>query len=214
MRMDPIFKRQLARLEYMDPEVWLRKIMPTVEGILQRPETVKHLTAREKNAFLQKHQAGFLGLLVKRNTELLDVQISLAFGEIADSDCVLRAVDPIKGTAYKLVQLKQLPSHAVNADAHLQALIDRLKGKYHDAANLIVAIWVNRDIKLRFEELDFTGLDIEQLWFFGDAVSGELTLDGGHVAHLISGARWASRLKGFDLQIRRVRFRRLVDLRA
>lgn len=208
--MDPIFQRQLAQFEYVDPEDLLRGIMPEVEGILQRPETVQHLSARERGFILERHQAGFLALLVKRIAERANVEVKVAFKQAADFDCVFRAVDPIKGTAYKLVQLKQLPSHQVNAEADLQALIERLKGKYHDTANLIVGIWINRDIKLLFEELDFAGLAIEQLWFFGDAVSGELTLDGGQVADLVAGVRLSSRLKGIDLKVGPVRFKRRV----
>ncbi len=206
--MDQIFERQLARLDYVDPEDLLRDIMPTVVAILQQPDTMKHLSAREKTTYLEKHQAGFLGLLTKRNVEGMDVQISVAFKEAADFDCVLRAIDHVKGVSHKLVQLKQLPSHEVNPRADLQTLVNRLKVKYGASRDLIVAIWINRDINLVFEELDFTGLKIEQLWFFGDAISGELTLDGGLVIDLISGMRWASRLKGFDLELRPVRFNR------
>jgi len=205
--MDAIYQRQLARLDFVDPEELLRENMPLVEGILQKPETVQHLSRREKNAILEKHQAGYLPLLMKRNSERQGVEVKVAFKEAADFDCVLRAVDPAKGTAYKPIQLKHLPSEEVSPDATLQRLIDGFKAKYRDPENLVVAIWINRNIKLIFEELDFTGLTVEQLWFFGDAVSGDLTLDGGQVSDLAVGVRWSSRLRGLELEIRPVRFR-------
>jgi hypothetical protein len=124
--------------------------------------------------------------------------VKVAFHEAADFDCVLRAIDPERGTVYKPVQLKQLPSHQVNAEADLQRLIDQLKVKYRDPENLMVAIWINRDGNLIFEKLDFEGLNIEQLWFFGDAVSGELTLDGGQISDLLSGLRHSSKRVGLE----------------
>lgn len=89
--MDAIFQRQVARLNYVDPEELLREIMPTVMAILRHPETVTHLSDREKGAFLQKHQAGFLALLTKRHAEGQSVEVKLAYQEIADFDCVLRS---------------------------------------------------------------------------------------------------------------------------
>ena len=207
--MDRVFKRQLERLKYIEPEDLLGPIVPLVEGILQKPETVQHLSAREKSALLEKHQAGYLALLMKRNSERLGVQVRVAYGEIGDCDAVIRAVAPQRPVSYKLVQLKQLPSEEVCAHIKLQAIIDGLRGKYRDPDNLVVAVWINRNIRLDFAELDFSGLEIEQLWFFGDAVSGELVLQGGQIADLAGGWRWVSRLRGVDLDIRPIPFKPL-----
>src|SRR5437764_13726041 len=113
-----------------------------------------------------------------------------AFKESADFDCVVRAVHPRRPIAYKLIQLKHLPAEQVCADITLQEVIDGFRKKYRDPHNLIVAVWINRNIELVFEELDFSGLEIEQLWFFGAAVNGDLTLDGGQVRDLVKGWRW------------------------
>lgn len=207
--MDKIFQKQLEALNYMAPEELLREVMPLVEGILQKPETVRHLSQRERNAILEKHQAGYLALLTRRNCERLGVKIEVACKEIADCDSVIRAVDSVRGTVYKPVQLKQLPPEKTSPDATLQGIIDRLKAKYRDPSNLIVAVWINRGIKFSFEDLDFAGLNIEQLWFFGDAATGDLTLDGGQIRDLIKGCRWSSRLKGSNLKIDSVRFKPL-----
>ncbi len=207
--MDRIFQRQLAALDYVDPEDLLREIRPSVVGILQKPETVKHLSQAEKNVILEKHQAGYLALLSKRHSEGFGVDVKVAYGEIADCDCVIRAVDPVRGTVYKLTQLKQLPPEEVNPSATLQRLMDGFKAQYRDPNNLIVAVWINRNSKVSFEELDFTGVGVEQLWFFGDSVTGDLTLDGGQVADLLLGLRWSSRLNGLELQIQPMRFRPL-----
>jgi hypothetical protein len=207
--MDAIYQRQLARLNYVNPEDLLREIMPTVVAILQRPETVQHLSRREQNALLEKHQAGFLGLFTKRIAERVNVEVKVAFKEEADFDCVLRAIAPGMPISYKPVQLKQLPSHETNAGATLQDLIEGLKRTYPASTDLVVGVWINRNVNLLFEELDFTGLRIEQLWFFADAIWGELTLDGGFVSELVNGLRWWSALTGPDLRGGRARFRPL-----
>ena len=207
--VDAIYQRQLARLNYVEPADLLREVMPAVVAILQRPETVSHLSDREKGALLQKHQAGFLAMMTKRIAKGTNVEVSVAYAEGADYDCVLRGIAPGMPVAYKPVQLKQLPSHETNAGATLQGLVEGLKRKYPTSTDLIAGIWINRDVNLVFDELDFTGLHIEQLWFFGDATSGEVTLDGGFVSDLINGLRWWSVLDGPDLRGGQVRFRPL-----
>src|ERR1035438_3157099 len=105
--------------------------------------------------------------------------ITVRFVEYQDFDCVIRAVIEGHAPIYKRVQLKQFASH--EQSENLQVLIDKLKSKYPTSSDLAVAIWVNRDINLEFENLDFRGLRLDQLWFFGVSTLGDLRLDGGPV---------------------------------
>jgi hypothetical protein len=193
--VDPILHRQLASLTYVEPEQLLRSIMPLVIAILQKPQTVTHLAPRQKKEYLEKHQAAFLTFMWKHIAGPL-AKVTVCVKEAVDFDCVIKGVMASGETVYKPVQLKQLPSHEVNPNADLQATIDRLKKQYASSTDLVVGIWLNRDINLDFARLDFSGLRIEQLWFFGDSVSGELALDGGVVADLISGVRWSGVMVG------------------
>ena len=193
--VDPIRHRQLAALTYVEPEELLRRIGPLVVAILQKPETVTHLTPRQKKQHLEQHQAAFLTFMWKHIAGPL-AKVTVCVKEADDFDCVIKGVMASGETVYKPVQLKQLPSHAVNPSADLQTTIDRLKKKYASSTDLVVGIWINRDINLDFARLDFNGLRIEQLWFFGDSVSGKVTLDGGAVTDLISGGGWSSAMVG------------------
>jgi hypothetical protein len=204
--VDPILYRQLASLTYVEPEELLRSIMPLVVATLQKPETVTHLTPRQKKEYLEKHQAAFLAFMWKHIAAPL-AEVTVCVKEAVDFDCVIKGVMASGETVYKPVQLKQLPSHEVNLNADLQTTIDRLKKKYASSTDLVVGIWLNRDINLDFARLDFSGLRIEQLWLFGDSVSGEITLDGGVVADLISRVRWSGVMMGGAPTIRRLRFR-------
>src|SRR6266850_7810493 len=59
--MNAIQKRRLAKLNYVQPEVLLSSIMPT---ILQ-PEVLNRLPKEEKKQIIEKHQAGFLSFMAK-----------------------------------------------------------------------------------------------------------------------------------------------------
>ena len=54
----------------------------------------------------------------------------------------------------------------VNAKANLQSEIDKLE-KYADAADLCVAVHLNRAEKVEFGDLRIPNLNIGELWFFG-----------------------------------------------
>jgi len=210
--MDKILERQLLALvngidPYIDPEELGQAIMPVVVGIFQNSETVSDLSDAQKNWYLERHQAGFLAYMMKCFAGERAV-ITVRFVEDQDFDCVIRAV--IKGhvTILKRVQLKQLASHGQSAN--LPALIDKLKSKYTTSSDLLVAIWINRDTDLKFENLNFRGLNLEQLWFFGVSALGDLTLEGGLVSDLVSGLRWAAIMRSDKRrEIKPVKFKAL-----
>lgn len=203
--MNPILKRRLASLNYEDPETILRRLMPTIVGILQKPETVSHLSAKQKNKLLEEHQAAFLAFMMKHIAGC-QARVTVCVKELDDFDCTIKG-EIGSDTVYKPVQLKQLPSRQVNREIELQGIINKLKTQYPTSSDLVVAIWINRDIKLDFRLLRFDGLKIEQLWFFGDSVTGNTTLDGGVVADLISGVRWSGLMRNGIPTVRRIRFK-------
>jgi len=88
--MNAIQKRQLAKLDYIDPEELLRSVMPTMLRLLQQPETMKHLSGQLKKEFFEKHQAGFLAFMMKHIAgSQADVKVCMKEDE--DFDCVIRA---------------------------------------------------------------------------------------------------------------------------
>jgi hypothetical protein len=192
--MDKILARQLSALvnsvdPYIDPEELGQAIMPVVVGLFQNAQTVSHLSDAQKNWYLERHQAGLLAYMMKCFADARAI-ITVRFVEDQDFDCVIRAVIEGYAPIHKRIQLKQLASHEQSKS--LQALIDGLKSKYPTSSDLVVAIWINRDTNLEFENLDFRGLKLEQLWFFGVSALGDLTLEGGLVSDLVSGLRWTA----------------------
>ncbi|MGV3775035.1 MAG: hypothetical protein ACO1QB_19210, partial [Verrucomicrobiales bacterium] len=61
-------------------------------------------------------------------------------------------------------------------------IIDEFKSHYRTSSDLILAININRDVKIKLSEVDATGLNIEQLWLIGDRTDGALMLHGGNIA--------------------------------
>ena len=206
--MNAIQQRQLARFNYINPEELLQSIMPSESGVLQKLEMVRQLKdQKQKQKHLEKYQAAYLALMLKHE-RISTAKITVCVEEVEeheDFDCVLRSVSKEKGTVYKLVQLKQLPPHEANDNIEIQRIIDKLK-RFAVSPDLLVAIWVNRDVKFNLSELNFEGLGIEQLWFFGDKPSGEITLHGESIANLIAGFFWRRVIKGGITEDERFRF--------
>ncbi len=86
--------------------------------------------------------------------------------EDSDYDYVLTFED--EGSFHFVpLQMKQLPPNEVNSKVTLQEQVEKLK-KYASSSDLIVAIHVNRDVEVELAELVLDGLNIGQLWIFGN----------------------------------------------
>ena len=202
--MNAIQKRQLASLIYVTPEYLELSVRPTVVAILQKSEKVKHLSGDQKKKYLEKHHAANLGLMFKHGASST-ADVTVCVHEQDDFDCVLKLVHATKGVAYKPVQLKQVP-YNVNGHADIQTEINKLK-KYTSSSELMVAFWINRDVKFDLRDLDFDGLGIEQLYFLGVKPSGVVTLHGGPVPDLVSGVCWTRIASNGTLETKPVRFK-------
>jgi uncharacterized iron-regulated protein len=123
--VNPILKRRLASLTYEEPEAMLQRLMPIVVGILQKPETVSHLSAKQKNDSLEEYQAAFLAFMMKHIAGR-HAKVTVCVKELDDFDCIIKGEigDDI---VYKPVQLKQLPNHKVNNAVELQEIIDKIR---------------------------------------------------------------------------------------
>jgi hypothetical protein len=192
-------------LSFDDPEDLLNRIMPEVTGILQNPISVSHLDHRAKKLIMEQYQGAYMAMLVKCcSCELTKVSVCVAENE--DYDCVIRGEMPTGDIVFKQVQLKHLPSHEVNQDVALQEIISKL-AKYNSSSELMVAIWINRDVRFNLTDLDFTGLTFEQLWLFGDSTSGPLEIHGGPLSDWNSGVCWEAIIQNLKPTIRHLRFR-------
>jgi hypothetical protein len=204
--MDPILRRQLASLVYIASEDLLHALLPTVKAILQRPDTgpAKQLTGKQKKRHLEEYQAASLAFLTKHLTGR-STQVAVDLPEYSEYDCVLKCVGENGDTAYKLVQLKQLPSHELNPDADLQSEMNKLK-KYA-CPHLLLSVWINRDVKLDLPRLNFESLTIEQLWFWGDSPTGDVQIHGGIISDWLSGVCWSGLMRYGKTELQPWRFR-------
>lgn len=202
--MDAILQRKLAGLgEYENPKALLGKILPTVEAILKQTDQAKFLTDRQKKKYLEKYQAAFLAFMVGQSVGSR-ATVTVCTEEDDDFDCVIKAIEPDGKTVFRPFQLKQLPSHQVNQHVEIQTEVDKLK-KY--SSDLAVAFWINRDIKIELSQLRLAGLKIQQLWFFGDSQTGEVSLHGGNIRKLMSGLCFVGVMRNGKLRKRLQRFK-------
>lgn len=95
----------------------------------------------------------------------LRVKILFADYESKDYDYVGAYVHAGK-LSYVPIQMKEFVPVGINPKTQLQTEIDKLR-KYQDSSDLVVAMHINRKCFFRLSELDFTGLPIKELWFFG-----------------------------------------------
>jgi hypothetical protein len=177
--MDPISYRRFASFEYVDPENLLKEkgFLPTVELIQQGT-----FNGHRRKTVAEKYQAALFAYILGQNNQFRPA-ISVCIKEDDDFDCVIRAVKPNGEIDFRTVQLKEF-SNRDPKNLEIQIEIDKLK-KY--SSGLLVVFWINRDVKIVFSKLDFSGLKIQQLWFMGETSAGEVVLHGGLIRDLISG---------------------------
>ena len=62
--------------------------------------------------------------------------------------------------------MKELVTEKINPKANLQTEINKLQ-KYVDSNNLCVSIYLNKEVRIEFSNLEIPKLNIKELWLFG-----------------------------------------------
>jgi len=109
---------------------------------------VKNLRSRRLKCIAEIRQ----GLLLTYGlSQRLGMHLYFAGGEDSDYDGAIYWAEG--DTAhFQVVQLKELPSETVNQTVTLQEILDSLN-KYPDSKDLLVGVYVNRDLTIRLDEL-------------------------------------------------------------
>lgn len=94
-----------------------------------------------------------------------------------DWDCVIRASIDGPGWVYRPVQLKEIVPGTIREEMDLQGELDKLK-KYN-GAEVVVAVFVNREMELDFKRWKLSHLPVEQLWFYGRSSPSSWFMIGG-----------------------------------
>ena len=99
--------------------------------------------------------------------------ITLLYAELEDDDYDCIACVP-EQNLFIPIQMKEVVPEKVNAETNVQKEIDKLR-KYTDAADLCVAIYVNRMQSIDVSRLNVSGLGIAELYLFGAATPTQET---------------------------------------
>lgn len=204
--MNPLSRRALNMLSYIEPEAVLKAVLPTEKKILQLPESVftRNLTGDQRKCSHEKYHAASLAFLFKHLTGRT-VQVAMSLPQYLEYDCVLKSEAENGQIEYKPVQLKQVPDYRPNSQMDLQSEI--AKWRKYFCPELLVSVWINRDMTLDLRCLDFQRLQIEQLWLWGDTQSSDVRIHGGALSDWCQGVCWEGVLTNGMPHLRKVRFR-------
>lgn len=123
-----------------------------------RDRRVKHI-ADDRRCAIFCHGAG----------QALGTKILFAAFESADYDYV--GAYEHEGVIHHFpIQLKEFVPDRINSSTSLQCEISKLR-KYADAQDLVVVMHINRTAFIRPEELDTSGLEVKEIWLFGQMES-------------------------------------------
>jgi len=156
--------REWKNLEFLSAEKFLVGLKKIYDD-LPMDRMPKNLASLRRRDVRHIGEARRCALFCYGVGQLLGVKISFADHESKDYDYVGAYV--YAGTvSYVPIQMKEFVPVGVNPKAQLQSEIDKLR-KYRDSSDLVVAMHINRKGFIRLSELNFTGLPIKELWFFG-----------------------------------------------
>ena len=166
-----IVLRQLSKRQWIRPEVGLQRLQTSSFFSKILPEVGGSRTWRKGRfkKYWEEFQAALFTYGLSQQSPDYDWEYS--YGELPsfpDGDCFVRC--EIADGAIKPVQLKELVPAELNAQSSIQQLIDNLTLKYTATPGqemLVVAIYVNRETTINFQQLRMPKLNIEQLWLYG-----------------------------------------------
>lgn len=157
--------REWKALDYFDPSTILISLREYERsGALQGvPYEVASLRTRELKPYGERRQCAMFAYLMGRVTQTF---VSVAYCESSDYDAVMqyRVGDEVR---FVPVQMKELPPSFLPYTKDLQGLIDGLADKYPTSSDLTVAVYLNRDVTFRVQDLNLSRLNLGALWLFG-----------------------------------------------
>lgn len=194
--MDGVLARQLERLTYAAPLSVLEQIGPSFFAIA-RGEPMKG-TDRKKcvESFVVAALARCF-MLFSGTDEKLTVNIE----ELRDADGHIRR-EKSDRVQFMPVQVKELAAGTDAADPYEEfAKLYRYSG-----AELCIAYWINRDVRIDVAKLPSGEWRFGQLWILGSEADDCVNLTGGPVRMLQSGHFLDCRLSGSKGAVQSRRF--------
>lgn len=157
--------REFLRYEYKDPAEWLRA-MGEMNSLVARSSLPYKVRSLRTHTLRQWHEIRQAALFAYGMSQRMpECRFDFAHAPNADYDAVVRwqHADEQHFTA---VQLKEYVPSGLNAKATLAGIFDGLT-RYRDSRDLVVAVFLNR--RLRLEEIICPSLNLGGLYLFGAA---------------------------------------------
>ena len=158
------FPGEWTKYKYFDPEV----VLPKLQGVRialtnsDTPDRIRNLRTNPLGGLRENWDAAIFCQLLRL---ALGLEIYFSVEEASDFDSIFTWT--VGSTQfYSPIQLKELVPKKTNSDATLRSIIHSLK-KYKDSHDLIVGIKLNREERIDFSELDFSGVGVSEIWCFG-----------------------------------------------
>lgn len=181
--------RRWSKLPFLDSKAFLVGLGEVSEkvGTYGAPYSIAALRTND----LRRHrEARQCALFCYGMSQLLRAEVRFAPAEESDIDFV--GWYHIGDTDHLVpIQVKELVPRQVKQTVSFQEEINKL-AKYTDSRDLVVVFHVNRDVRVTPAELDFSGLELAELWivgYLGDEAQ-EWLLCGNLLAQDISEIRF------------------------
>ena len=153
-------------LSYHDPHQILRGMREIAIAVSRTatPEPVRNLRTNPLKPFREGRQAA---LFCFGMSQRLGTRVRFALQPREDHESDVIGLIEENGTATFLpIQLKELPPEHLNPSMALQDLLDRIGSRYVGTADLIVAVHVNRTVRIVVSEL-ILPRNVAEIWLFG-----------------------------------------------
>lgn len=156
--------REWSKYQYFDPEIVLPKLQAVRKKVAESNMSDKIRNLRTNT--LSDHRENWDAAVFCQLMSLaLGIKIFFSTEEASDFDSVFTWKDN-DFQSFAPVQMKELVPEETNPNSTLQEIVNKLK-KYTDSQNLVVAVKLNRRARIDFSELDFSGVQVGEIWCFG-----------------------------------------------
>ena len=154
-----------SKLAYHDPVADLLALRAIEVDTAQWPldPQVRTLRTGKQKPYCEWRQAALF--CCGMSQAILRCPIHFAPAESSDHDFIARwQADDMQ--SFAPVQLKELVPAALNPEADINAVLSGLK-KYSDSADTVVAVYVNRRVRLALDAIVVPALRVAEVWLFG-----------------------------------------------
>lgn len=178
--MNDIWTKNWIKLNYKSPKNWLMELDKLEKEVVPR-------VVRTRPRLLNKwaNEARQAGIFSYGMELLVGKTIGFAMNDVENSEVDFVAIFSEGDTAnFVPIQLKEWVPENVNPNQSLEHIYSKLRS-YSNQTDLTIAIYVCRDVNLKFEEIKLLGTQFAGVWIFGSCsqdkskwfISGDIQQD-------------------------------------